>query len=185
MGFSYKWRLTPKERETMKIIEAMNAIKMGNQKMADLSEKIGSHSAHLSHETPVYQDTTAQIREWQQSFHDQGKENVRLLVAIQRTNLATKVAIKIGDKMVEKTIAEWVWRRREYAAKDLLSWESLTDRKLREGRIPSSIGEPMDVKIVRNFDPKVRDTKVLEFKQEPQLIDSALEVVNATTDLLE
>lgn len=169
----------------MKIIEAMNAVKMGNQKIDDLQTKISLHSAHLSHETPVYQDTAAQIREWQQSIHDQGKENVRLLLAIQRTNLATKVSIKLGDKLVEKTLAEWVWRRREYAEKDYRAWSNLTDRGLREGRIPSSIGEPMDVKIVRNFDPKVRDAKTLEFKQEPQLIDSALEVANAITDLIE
>lgn len=170
----------------MKIIEAMNAVKLGIQKIADLQAKIGQHSAHLSHETALYPDTPAQIREWQQSIQDQGQENVRLLVAIQRTNIATQVPIKMTSGVtVTKSIAEWVWRRREYAEKDLQAWNSLTDRNLREGKMASSVGEPIEVKIIRNFDPKIRDAKITEFKSEPKLIDSALEVVNATTDLLE
>lgn len=171
----------------MKIIEAMGAIKLGNDKIADLQRKINQTAAHLSHEKPIYDDPAAQILEWQQSIHDTGKENVRLLLAIQRTNLATNVSIKMtSGVMVTKSIAEWVWRRREYATKDLSAYSELGDRGLKDQMINTSIpGEKMEIKVVRNFDPKVRDKKILEFKSEPQLIDAALQVVNATTDLLE
>src|ERR1700761_1685509 len=98
----------------MKIIEAMKRIKQNKEKMADLQQKIGSVSANLSIETPVYGDKTAeQITEWIHSATDISQENVRLLVAIGRTNLATPVTITLGDKPVTKSIAEWVWRRRE------------------------------------------------------------------------
>lgn len=171
----------------MKIIEAMNAIKMGNDKIADLQKKINMNSAHLSHESPHYSNPFEQIREWQQSIHDTGKENMRLKIGIQRTNLATMVPIKMTNgNVVTRSIAEWVLRRHDYSIKDLSAWVELTDRGLRDQMVNTSTpGEKMEIKVVRNFDPKVRDAKILEFKSEPQLIDSALQVANATTDLLE
>lgn len=39
--------------------------------------------------------------------------------------------------------------------------------------------------LVRYFDPVERDNRVSMYREEPGLIDSTLEVVNATTDLLE
>ncbi len=90
-------------------------------------------------------------------------------------------------------ISEWlqpctdltVWRRREYAALDLKTWQMLTDRGLREGSGTNSSGTPIEVKIVRHFDPVRRDNMVAMFKSEPYEIDSALEVTNAVTDLLD
>lgn len=170
----------------MKIIEAMKRVKQNKEKIADLQAKISQVTAHLSLETPLYGDKTAeQIQEWVQSATDLSQDNVRLLVAISRTNLATVVPITLGDKTVSKTVSEWVWRRREYAALDLQTWGKLTDRGLKEGAVGSSTGIPMEVKIVRNYDPVKRDTMLAVFKSEPHEIDSALEVSNAVTDLIE
>ena len=171
----------------MKLVQALKAVKANLGKIEDLTQKIAKNSAHLSIETPEYKDTTAQINEWLQSIHDTTKENVRLLLAIQKTNHATNVAIKMTNgNMVEKSIAEWVLRRREYSKYDLAAYQGLTDRNLRDQKIKSTSGGPdTEVKVVRNFDPRKRDEKILEFKSEPQLIDAALEVASAITDLLE
>lgn len=170
----------------MKLIEAMKRVKSNKEKVGDLQAKIGGVSANLSLETPLYgAETAAHIKEWLQSCTDISQENVRLLVAIARTNLATPVTITLADKPVTKTIAEWVWRRREYAALDLASWQKLTDRGLREGQGQSSTGVPVEIKIVRHYDPVQRDNMVAMFKGEAHEIDSALEVVNAVTDLIE
>ena len=170
----------------MKIIEAMKRVKLNDEKIADLNNKIAGVSANLTIETPLYGDQTkARITEWLQSVEDIGRENVRLLVAIQRTNLATSVPIEVGGKTVTKTIAEWVWRRRKYAATDLASWSKLTDRNLKEGFGQSSTGVPLEIKIQRHYDPLKRDEKMAEYRAEPHQIDAALEIVNATTDLLE
>ena len=107
------------------------------------------------------------------------------MLAIQRTNLVTPVAITMNGESVTKPIAAWVWRRREYAASDLATWQKLTDRGLKEGQAGTSTGTPFDLKIVRHFDPVARDTKQAMFKAEPHEIDSALEIVNAVTDLIE
>jgi len=170
----------------MKIIEAMKRVKANKEKVADLQGKLNTICANLSHETPLYgTETGNKVKEWLQSCVDLSQENVRLLCAIQRTNLSTKVAIDLDGASVTKSIAEWVWRRREYAATDLATYSKLTDRGLKEGMIQTSTGQPMELKIVRHYDPVARDTAMARYRSEPHLVDAALEIVNATTDLIE
>lgn len=170
----------------MKLIEAMKRVKSNKEKIADLQQKIGTHCANLSHETPVYgTETGNKIKEWLQSCTDLSQENVRLLLAIQRTNLVTPVTITLETKTVTKMIAEWVWRRREYAKMDMLTWSQLTDRGLKEGVANTSTGQPFELKIVRHYDPATRDNQLVMFKGEPHEIDAALEIINAVTDLVE
>lgn len=169
----------------MKIIEAMKRIKMNKEKVEDLRKRIASTSANLNIETPLYETPGEKIKEWLQSCADISQDNVGLLVAIQRTNLATNVTIELGSKQVTKSIAEWVWRRREYAKADLDTYALLGDRNLREGSITQSTGSaPLEVRIVRHYDPVERDEKLALYRSEPHLIDAALEIVNATTDLI-
>jgi hypothetical protein len=170
----------------MKIIEAMKRVKMNKEKVADLRKRIGQASANLSIETPLYENAAEKVKEWLQSCADLSQDNVALLVAIQRTNLATNVTIELGGKQVTKSIAEWVWRRREYAKTDMDTWAHLTDRNLKEQRVAQSTGaEPLEIKLIRNYDPTERDDKLALYRSEPHIIDSALEIVNATTDLVE
>lgn len=170
----------------MKLIEAMKRVKANHQKITDLQDKISKNCAHLSYETPLYANPAVQIQEWLQSCEDTVKENTNLLVRISKTNLATAVTINLGGNAVTKSIAEWIWRRREYAKVDFATWDKLTNRNLREGVIPSSTGgESLQAKIVYNFDAKTRDAKKAMYQTEPHEIDAALEVANAITDLLD
>lgn len=170
----------------MKIIEAMKRVKQNKEKITDLQTKIGAVSANLSIETPLYGDETKnKIKEWAQSCDDLTRDNVQMLCAIQRTNLKTMVTIKFDEKSVTKSISEWVWRRREYALIDYNTWSKMTDRGLKEGPVRSSTEVPIEVKISRHYDPEKRDKMLAMYKSEPHEIDSALEVVNAITDLVE
>ena len=172
----------------MKLIEAMKRVKQNKEKITNLQKMIGDYSAHLSHETPVYgTETPEKISGWAQTCEDLAQENIRLLTAIGRTNLATKVTIKLNGKDVSKSISEWIWRRREYAALDLTTWQKMGDRGLREGHAPSSVpgGAPIELKIVRNYNPERRDKKLAEYQAEPHEIDATLEVTNAVTELIE
>lgn len=170
----------------MKLIEALKKVKANKEKIADLQKRIGDHCANLSHETPMYGlETSARIAEWLQSCTDLSQDNAQMLCAIQRTNLATMVDIELDDVTVSKSIAEWIWRRREYAALDLLTWSKLTDRNLREGHMNTSTGSPIEIKIVRHFNPVMRDKKRNTYSMEPHSIDAALEIANAITDLVQ
>ena len=169
----------------MKLIEAMKALKQLNVKAADLMKKSGQYCADLDFETPVYPDQKGQIREWMQSHSDTLKEILRLRVAIQRTNLATPVAIALGGKTVTKSIAEWIHRRRDLAKMEQAMWGTLGDRGLKEGMATTTTGGTKEVKIRRYFDPQERDEKTALYRDEPTTIDGTLEVINAITELLE
>lgn len=168
----------------MKIIEAMKQIKDLQRKAEDLRKKVSINCSNLSFETPAYgQDQRATVDGWLQAHRDIVQEILRLRFAIQKTNIATPVTITIGGKSVTKTIAEWVHRRRDLAALDASMYAQLGDRGLKEQRGKDTQGQDIEIRIVRYFDPKARDTLMEEFRSEPMLIDSTLEVVNAVTEL--
>jgi len=175
----------------MKLIEAMKQVKDLLVKADDLRKKIANHSAYLSLETPVYKDQTEQVRQWLQAHEDIMQKIGELQVRIARTNLATNVTIELGGVVVTKCITEWIVRRGNgkekngTAALDLQAFKQLTDRNLREGSVPSTLNaEPTKVTIVRCYSPEQRDIKLELYRSEPHLIDSTLEVINATTELL-
>jgi hypothetical protein len=169
----------------MKIIEAMKALKDNDAKVADLQAKISQHCARLSFETSPYSDPRAQVREWVQSCNDLSQYSATLLVRLAKTNLLTSVTIELGGKQVTKSIAEWVWRRRKFAKLDMETWLRLNDRGLKEGTLPSTQGIAEKVFVLRSYDAEERDKMVAIFSSEPSKIDATLEIVNATTDLVE
>ena len=169
----------------MKIIEAMKELKRLNVKADDLRKKVAQYCADLDFETPAYPDQGRQVKEWIQSHSDTVKEMLRLRVAIQRTNIATQVAIGLGGKSVTKTLAEWIHRRRDLAKMEQAMWQSLGDRGLKEGVAATTTGGTREVKIRRYFDAQERDEKTALYRDEPSVIDGTLEVVNAVTDLIE
>lgn len=170
----------------MKIIEAMKRVKANKEKIADLQKQIAQYCVNFDFETPTYgTETGNKVAEWLQGCDDISRQSAKLLVAIQRTNLVTLVTITLGENNVMKSIAEWIWRRREYAAIDMKTWQALTDRNLKDGMHTNSQGTPTMVKVVRHYDPVRRDKMAAMYKSEPHEIDAALEVINAVTDLIE
>lgn len=169
----------------MKIIEALKQIKDLKRKAEDLRGKVKDNCALSTLDTPKYPDQKRQVSEWMQSHFDVLQEISRLKVALQKTNINTSVTIELGGKQVTKTIAEWVLRRRELAKDDLAMWNVLSDRGIKEGVGQAPGGQPLDIKIVRFYDPAERDTKKELYASEPSIIDGRLEVMNAITDLIE
>lgn len=173
----------------MKIIQAMKEIKEQQQAIAELIKKVKDNAAQMDFETPRYGGSLdgqkATVREWIQSVHDRLERISNLRMSIQRTNLATMVAIKIGDKEITKSISEWIHRRRELAELEKTAWAALTDKNLKDGFLPatSTDAERKAAKVVLFFEPAERDRMVEMFRTEPGRIDSTMEVINAITDL--
>jgi hypothetical protein len=169
----------------MKIIEALKEIKRIEEKVEDLNNKISQFSADLDVENPVYPDQRGKISEWLQSVHDSLKEAMRLRISIQKTNLATIVPIELGGQEVKHSILEWIIRRRLYSLKEKAAWDRLTDKNMKEGIFKNTAEQDVVVKIRRYYDPQERDKKTEEFRGEPGIIDRTLEIINATTDIVE
>ena len=169
----------------MKIIEALKLTKSLLVKAQDLRAKIKASCADLDYETPMYPNQKAQVDAWLQAHYDIVKEIGRLKFLIQKTNLLVQVPIELDGKHVTKSIAEWVVRRRELATLEAQAWGVLSDRGLKEGTVMQSTGVPKEVRIRRYYDPTQRDTKLAALQAEPSQIDSTLEIINATTDIVE
>lgn len=172
----------------MKLIVAMKLIKELQQKAEDLRRKVQQHCADADFETPVYPDQKRQVSEWIQSHSDILKEILGLRVKIQRTNILTEVEMELGEKRVTKSIAEWIHRRRDLATTEMQMWTGLSDKGIKEGQcLPSTTPgvPPTPVKLRRYYEPAERDKKIELYRTEPGVIDRTLEVVNATTDVIE
>lgn len=169
----------------MKIIEALKITKDLLKKADDLKDKIHKHASDLDCETPVYPDQKEQLARWIQAYGDILKECLQLNYRIAKTNLVTKVTIELDGKQVEKSIFEWILRRRKLSEMEMTMWRGVGDKGLREGAINQSNGTTMNVKIRRYFDPKERDHKLSELSSEPSRIDAKLEIVNCVTDLVD
>lgn len=170
--------------KTMKLIQAMKLVKDLAEKAEDLRRKVARYCVDLDYETPTYENQANQIAEWVQSHTSIIQEIASLRVSIQRTNILTPVTIELGGKQVTKTIAEWVHRRRELSQLDYAMWSGLTDRNLKEGTVVTSSGEKKEVHLRRYYKPAERDQKLELYRSEPSLIDSTLEIVNATTEVI-
>lgn len=169
----------------MKIIEAMRKIKVNLEKVEETQKLIKQYCADLEIQEPTYPDQAGRISSWLTSIHDLLEEVETLKERISATNLATSVTVELGTLRITKTITKWISRRDTLAKLELSSWEALTDRGLQTTPIKDmSTGELRLVKVRRYFDSKVRDEKAALFRSEPHLIDGALEVANATTELI-
>ena len=176
----------------MKVVEALKKIKDLARKADDLLKKVHDHCADTEDMNPVYPDQKKQVTEWIQAHSDILREIIRLRVAVQKTNLATAVTIELDGKQVTKSLAEWILRRgvgkneEGMAKKERAVWAALTDKNLRPKAVADK--DPANPKIYmvrRYFDPVERDKKVDSLTSEPSLIDAALEIKNAVTDLVE
>jgi len=171
----------------MTIVEALKTKKRLNKKLEDLRRKISDYSAHLDSEKPVYgADQKARVEGWVQAHRDLVSKIEELSIAIQKTNLATQVEITLGGKPVKKSISQWILRRTSLAAHEQACFAALHDRNLRDQTVVASDGKTKQtISVVRYFDPVERDRMVDVYRHEPSMIDQKLEVVNATTQLVD
>lgn len=172
----------------MKIIEGLKKLKSIKEKLDDLSVKIRTNCAYMDYQTSAYEDPKKQIKSWIDCYEDTVQEYLTLHARIMATNLATPVSIVMSDDTtVTRSIHEWIRRRKEGVDMDMALWSRINDNGLKEGPIKKEVDGEVTFAIatvVRNYDPQERDKKCEKLRAEKYLIDSALEIANATTDLL-
>jgi len=155
-------------------------------KASDLREKISALAAHMeSEKSPLgYENPRNQIKLWLQQHKDIMTEIEKLTVAIQLTNCLTQVPILLNENTVTKSITGWIVRRQKLAEHEQHAWVGLNTRLKPVITPKEKEGKSEVINVVYNFDVKERDVNVSLFRFEPTLIDSTLETVNATTELM-
>jgi len=169
----------------MKLIEALKEKKDIQRKLEDLRKKITQYSVDYDYETSIYTNQKDVVSGWIQAHTDLVRRIEYLALAIQETNAKTLVPIKLGENTVLKSIAAWILRRKSLAAMEATAWTALTDRGMKDGQIKTTSGEMKDAKVRRYFEQATKDLNLAILQEEPHLIDSRLEVINAVTDLIE
>ena len=184
-GLPFSFKVNLNEVIIMMIVEALKKVKYLERKASDLRKLVSENCAKSTMETDKYTNQSSKISEWLQSHSDIIKEILYLRICIQKTNLVTSVSIELGGKIVKKSIAAWIHRRRNLAELEVLMQQCLTDRGIREGLGKGPSGDEVNIKIVRFYDPVDRDNKLELFVSEPSIIDGSLEVAAAITPLIE
>lgn len=169
----------------MKIIEGLKKIKDLYRKADDVRGKIRKYCVKMSFEQDHYENQGDQVKQWIQSHKDLIKEIENLRERIARTNLGTKVTLEINGNEVTKSIHSWISRRRDLISLEVDCWKQLDDKGLNDQKVKMTNGEVQEFKVVRFFDYREKDAKLDDLKSELSLIDSRLEIINATTDLLD
>ena len=166
----------------MKLIEAMKELKLIEKKMAKNAQLITKYSAQPNSERLYFGDAESQKKEIQsliQSNLDLAENYVALKIRIERTNLETVIEFHGKDL----SLAELLVYKRKIAKAILTTFEALDDSSAKMGLMRRSSGEDRAV-IERFYDERTKNDKLREWQDFYEAIDSRLEVVNATTDLV-
>ena len=164
----------------MKLIEAMKELKTIEKRMVKNAEKVTEYASSLESERMQFDNEKEQKKEVSsllQANEDLLTEYLRVKTAIEKTNLETKVDIE--GKV--HTISELLIVKRRMAKFMTNTYTSLNESKARNLKS----GRNDNPKTVVFFDEKKKNEKLEHWENLYERIDSRLEVVNATTELVE
>lgn len=167
----------------MKIVEAMKELKLIEKKMNKNNDSIQKYSSQPSNERPYFQDEDSQKKEVKnlvQSNKDLLANYLDLKKKIERTNLETTVEMD----GVKYTISDLLVLKRRLAKTMIDSFSSMNDQNAKQG-LMTMRGSDSSIKIERFYDERERMDGLRKWQDFYDNIDSRLEVVNATTDIIE
>ena len=171
----------------MKIIEAMKKLRIIEKRMMQNRDRISKYASSVSTEKPLMnteEDQVKEIKSLVQSNDDLLKEYLQLKCSIERTNLSTIVEVS-GYK---GSISELLVIRRKLAKLMTSTYDAMDDtagmKKLNSYGIRTRDNEYSRPDLVRFYDEKEKNEGLRKWQDIYESIDSRLEVVNATTDII-
>jgi hypothetical protein len=169
----------------MKIVEAMKELKLIEKKIQRNTDSIQKYSSQLSNERPYFNTPEAQAKEVKglvQASKDLIDNYLELKSKIEKTNLAVTVEMD-GRKY---SLSELLILKRKLAQLMVASYEAMNDRSARESQVRVvRANADNTVKVERYYDEREKNEGLRKWQDFYDNIDSRLEVVNATTDLIE
>jgi len=170
----------------MKIVEGLKELRIIEKRMNKNIEQISEYSSILNVERPVFGDEETQrkkVSQLIQSNNDLLKEYLELKRRIDRTNLEVTVEIR-GEQY---TLADALAIKRKLSPIMLDTYNALTthaaDKKLMVRKMASESGQV--VSVVRLYREEDKLEGLSKWQDLYDNIESRLEVINATRDLLE
>lgn len=164
----------------MKIVEAMKELKLIEKKMDKNNNSIQKYSSQPSNERPYFQDENSQRKEIKnlvQSNIDLLNNYLELKKRIEKTNLETEVEFD-GRKY---TVSELLVLKRRLSKIMIDTFDSMNDTNARQNMMRVTDNT---IKIERFYDEREKNEGLRKWQDFYDNIDSRLEVVNATTDII-
>ena len=172
----------------MKIIEAMKKLRVIEKRMMQNRDRISRYSSSVSTEKPLMvteDEQRAEIKALVQANHDLLHEYLNLKCLIERTNLETKVEVSGFNG----SISELLVVRRKLAKLMAGTYEAMNDvegsKRLNTYGIRSRGEDGIRPDLVRFYDEREKNDGLRKWQDIYESIDSRLEVINATTDLVD
>jgi len=169
----------------MKIIEALKKLKVIEKRMEKNRQQITQYASMISTERPIFDTEEKQRKEVSsliQSNTDLMKEYLDLKGKIEKTNITVKV--EMGG--VQYSISDLLLIKRKMAKVMMSTYEALNtsagQSRLRQVSIGAGERSPQ---VVQLYDEKDKIAGLDKWQDLYHNIDSRLEVINATTDLME
>lgn len=170
----------------MKIIEALKELPLLEKRIQKQTAQIGKYASYGSHVGSAFETEAKQRTELAalvQSNNDLVNRYLSLRKVLNKTN--TEVLVTI-DKLT-LSISEWIAFREKGGKMLIDTFQALTinngSNDIRT--VQANLNEGAQVGIVRCFDEKLKNVSINEYQEILDKIDATLEMVNATTDLVE
>ena len=168
----------------MKIIEGMKRLRVIEKRMESQRNAVTEYASKLSTEMPRFQtkeDQAKEVASLIQSNNDLCAEYLRIKRSIEYTNL--KVTVELQKK--EYSISDLLVIKRKLADRMVATYRALNDTAARDRlrNAPKFDGETPKVEIL--YDERTKLDNIRKWQDLADIIDSRLEVINATTDLIE
>lgn len=168
----------------MKIIEALKRLKVIEKRIVSNNAEITKYASKLNTEMPVFESVPEQKKEVMsrvQSNVDLAKEYLKIKSDIEFTNLTTKV--ELNGKMYSLT--DLLYIKRKVAGMMADTFKALNDSVARTRERNAAVVDGKRPVVELMYDETFKNANTREWLELYDIIDSRLEVINATTDLVE
>lgn len=170
----------------MKIIEALKELPLIDKKIARNINQIQTYSSEADN---GHMDLPFGNAEGQKSEVASLLQSTNDLVArsatIRRVLAVTNATIRVQIDGVSRTIAEWISYRTAGFAHQIRALQAQNDKIAQANLNKVQFDVDAGVRIARFYDEKKRNDAISEVEALQGQIDARLEMVNATTDLVE
>jgi hypothetical protein len=169
----------------MKIIEGMKELKLIEKKINDNTGKIMTYSSTVSTERPFFENEKDQRKEVE-SLIQANTDLVMRYLKIKRMIEQTNLAVTAEFDGVKYSLADLLVLKRRLGDTLIRTYNALStnyaDTRIRNA--PAEI-DGKKAQVIRLYDENKKNENLSKLMEFTSNIDARLEVINATTDLVE
>lgn len=174
----------------MKIIEALKELPLLEKRIQKNNGMIAVYASdvdtgHGAERQSLAFSTVEEQRKEVQSLVQSTNDLVKRKAELRRKLAITNATVEVKIEGVTMTIAEWI-EYRQHGVKNILNaLSALNDNSGRQKMQSTQFDPEKGIKIIKFYDEKDRNEQAEKWSSIADKIDSSLEIVNATTDLIE